>query len=300
MLASSQVYSETVFVTLEKDNALAVVDPIDGKLLKTVPVGQRPRGIVISRDHRHLCIAASDDDTIQVVDTNTFQVIVTLPSGEDPETFAMSPGGDRLYVANEDDSLITIIDIQAGKAVKKIPVGVEPEPVAVSPDEKWVAGASEATNMVLWIDRETLEVADNTLVEPRPRGLSFTADSQQLWVTSELGGSVSIKDVAVLGASMGGSAAGIAASQARPGEISRLILLSPVSIPSPEKMQTGRILYIASQKESGVSAIKAQFQRAPEPKQLILLNGRAHAQHIFKTDEKSRLTETIINFLQAD
>jgi len=34
--------AETVFVTLEKDNALAVVDPIAGKLIKTVNIGQRP------------------------------------------------------------------------------------------------------------------------------------------------------------------------------------------------------------------------------------------------------------------
>ena len=65
----------------------------------------------------------------------------------------------------------------------------------MSPDEKWVASASEATNMVHWINRKTLEVEDNTLVDPRPRGLSFTADSQQLWVTSEMGGTVSVLGV---------------------------------------------------------------------------------------------------------
>jgi len=46
--------AETVFVTLEKDNALAVVDPISGKLIKTVEIGQRPRGIAISPDENHV------------------------------------------------------------------------------------------------------------------------------------------------------------------------------------------------------------------------------------------------------
>lgn len=36
---SSNVFSETVFVTLEKDNALAIIDPASGNLLKTVPIG---------------------------------------------------------------------------------------------------------------------------------------------------------------------------------------------------------------------------------------------------------------------
>ncbi len=195
-LISFQVFSETVYVTLEKDNALAVIDPVAGKLLKTVAIGQRPRGIVLSKDQQHLYIATSDDDTIQVIDIKTLKPIGTLPSGEDPETFAINPGGEQLYVSNEDDSLVTVVDIKAAKAIKKIPVGVEPEPIVVSPDEKWVVSGSEATNMVHWINRKTLEVEHNTLVDPRPRGLSFTSDSQQLWVTSEMGGTVTVLDVA--------------------------------------------------------------------------------------------------------
>ncbi|WP_198245643.1 PQQ-dependent catabolism-associated beta-propeller protein [methane-oxidizing endosymbiont of Gigantopelta aegis] len=193
-LISSQVNAETVYVTLEKDNALAVVDPVAGKLLKTVAIGQRPRGIVLSKDRQQLYIATSDDDIIQIIDTQTLKPVGYLPSGEDPETFAINPAGDRLYVSNEDDSLVTVIDIKQAKAIKTIPVGVEPEPVAVSPDEKWVVSASEATNMVHWIKQETLTVEDNTLVDPRPRGLSFSADSQRLWVTSELGGTVTVLD----------------------------------------------------------------------------------------------------------
>jgi PQQ-dependent catabolism-associated beta-propeller protein len=193
-LISSQVNSETIYITLEKDNALAIVDPIAGKLLKTVAIGQRPRGIVLSKNQQQLYIASSDDDIIQVIDINTLKAIGTLPSGEDPETFAMNPSGDQLYVSNEDDSLITVIDINTAKAIKTIPVGVEPEPVTVSPDEKWVVSSSEATNMVHWINRKTLTVEDNTLVDPRPRGLSFSADSQRLWVTSEMGGTVTVLD----------------------------------------------------------------------------------------------------------
>ena len=196
MLISYSLHAETVFVTLEKDNALAVIDPVTGKLIKTVPLGQRPRGIVLSKDQKQLYIATSDDNTIQVIDINSLKQVGTLPSGEDPETFAMNPSGDYLYVSNEDDSLVTVIDIKQSKAIKTIAVGVEPEPITVSPDEKWVVSGSEATNMVHWINRQTLAIEDNTLVDPRPRGLSFTADSQQLWVTSELGGTVTILDVA--------------------------------------------------------------------------------------------------------
>jgi YVTN family beta-propeller protein len=35
---------------------------------------------------------------------------------------------------------------------------------------------------------------ENTLVDPRPRAVSFTADSQQLWATSEMAGTLTILD----------------------------------------------------------------------------------------------------------
>ncbi|MEE9328478.1 MAG: hypothetical protein V3U71_14430, partial [Cocleimonas sp.] len=88
LLASTQIFAETIFVTLEKDNALAIVDATSNKLIKTIPLGQRPRGIVLSKDQQQLYIATSDDNTIQIIDIETMKPVGTLPSGTDPETFA--------------------------------------------------------------------------------------------------------------------------------------------------------------------------------------------------------------------
>ena len=108
-----------------------------------------------------------------------------------------------------------------------------------------------------------------------------------------------VQQVAVLGASMGGGIAGEAATKAHAGEIVDLILLSPMPISNPEKMQADWFLYIATENEGGIETIKAQYQQAPEPKQIKLLKGNAHAQHIFKTAEKSALTQSIIRFLNT-
>jgi DNA-binding beta-propeller fold protein YncE len=67
------VHAETVFVTLEKDNALAIMNPTDGKLLKTISVGKRPRGIALSPDNKTLYIATSDDNTIKIFDAETLK-----------------------------------------------------------------------------------------------------------------------------------------------------------------------------------------------------------------------------------
>lgn len=104
------------------------------------------------------------------------------------------------------------------------------------------------------------------------------------------------RSVSVLGASMGGGAAARAAIAAEPGSIDKLILLSPVPVAHPEKIQ-GNKLFIASKDEPMAVRVKAQYRLASEPKQLQLIDGDAHAQHIFKTAQGAELEQIIVDFL---
>ena len=96
----------TVYVTNEKDNTVTVIDSEKMEVIKTVKVGQRPRGVILTKDHKWLLICASDDHSVQVFDARTMEYVKTLPSGPDPELFVLHPSGSPLYIANEDDNLV--------------------------------------------------------------------------------------------------------------------------------------------------------------------------------------------------
>ena len=68
-----------VFVSNEKGNSISVLDSDTMEVVKTIKVGQRPRGIAISNDGKFIFVCASDDDTIQIIDTATFEIVGTLP-----------------------------------------------------------------------------------------------------------------------------------------------------------------------------------------------------------------------------
>ncbi len=194
MAAIQGAEARTIFVSNEKGNSISIVDGDSLELIKEVPVGQRPRGIELGKDGRFLYICASDDDLIQVMDTETYQIVDNLPSGPDPELMVVSPDGKTIYVANEDDNLVTVVDIESGTIKAEIPVGVEPEGMAVSPDGKTIVNTSETTNMAHFIDAETMENIANVLVDQRPRFAEFTADGAEVWVSAEIGGTVSVID----------------------------------------------------------------------------------------------------------
>ena len=81
----SPLKAYTVYVTNEKDNTVSIIDSSKLEVVKTIKVGQRPRGITLSKDQKWLLICTSDDNTVQVWDTETLTFVKTLPSGPDPE-----------------------------------------------------------------------------------------------------------------------------------------------------------------------------------------------------------------------
>ncbi len=195
LLAAPTLHAETAYVSNEKDDTVSIIDLDTMKVTDTLNVGERPRGILFSKDYTKLYICASDSDTVQVMDLKTKQIIKELPSGEDPEQFALHPNDRHLYISNEDDALVTIVDTETSEVLAQIDVGVEPEGMAVSPDGKIAVNTSETTNMVHWIDTTTYQLIDNTLVDQRPRHVEFSKDSKILWASSEIGGTVSVINV---------------------------------------------------------------------------------------------------------
>src|ERR1700752_588268 len=81
------------YVSNEKSNTVSVIDTDKLAVVKTIKVGQRPRGIELTKDDKYCLVAVGDDDTIQMIDTKSGEVVATLPSGPDPELFILSPNG---------------------------------------------------------------------------------------------------------------------------------------------------------------------------------------------------------------
>ena len=196
LLAPFAAQAGEIWVSNEKDDTLSVIDIETLEVVRTIPTGERPRGITFSKDFSRLYICASDSDTVQVMDPETGEILHDLPSGEDPEQFVLHPDDRHLYIANEDDAITTVVDTETRKVVAQIDVGIEPEGMAISPDGKIAITTSETTNMAHWIDTETQELFANTLVDSRPRHAEFVKGGTEMWVSSEIGGTITVFDVA--------------------------------------------------------------------------------------------------------
>ncbi|MGH9939648.1 MAG: hypothetical protein ACREAM_25690, partial [Blastocatellia bacterium] len=86
-------------------------------------------------------------------------------------------------------------------------------------------------------------------------------------------------------------------------EIDRLVLLAHSPIDKPGQIK-GRKLFILTRDDANdaglrLPRIREQYEKATDPKELVILEGSAHAQFIFATDQGERLMAEILRFLSA-
>src|SRR3984957_5232274 len=117
-----------IYVTNEVSGNMSVIDSGTSKVLATIPLGKRPRGIHASPDQKTLYIALSgtpiagpdvDESTlpppdktadgIGVFDVQQNKVVRTIHGGSDAENFDVRHDGKQLYISNEDISAVSII-----------------------------------------------------------------------------------------------------------------------------------------------------------------------------------------------
>jgi pimeloyl-ACP methyl ester carboxylesterase len=111
------------------------------------------------------------------------------------------------------------------------------------------------------------------------------------------------RTVSIVGGSMGGAAAGDASIESKPGEIDRIVMLGAAPNEPAEKLKSPMLIIVARDDTSGdgprLPGIQKQYDKAPQPKKIVILPGSAHAQYLFQTDQADRVMQEILRFLNA-
>jgi YVTN family beta-propeller protein len=205
--------SYRVLVTNERGGTLSVIDGVSRRLLSTVPLGKRPRGLKVSPDGRLLYVALSGSpiagpnvdesklppadkgaDGIGVVDLAALKLLHILRGVSDPEQLAVSADGKHLYIASEDTGRAIVMDAVSGKQLASLAVGGEPEGVTLSPNGRFVYVTSEEHHQVAVIDTSSNKVAATVTVGQRPRFTEFSDDGALAFVSGENDGSITVID----------------------------------------------------------------------------------------------------------
>ena len=170
-----------IYVTLSRNNSLAVVNVNDPKEIIQIPVGIAPYGVILASTHKAYVsnwggrrphegeatyntsgsqvlvdpkTGIANNGTVSVIDLDRNIEEKSIEVGLHPAGMVLSPAHDKLYVACANSDIISVIDTKIDLVIdtisvhfqKDIPFGSAPNALAISPDGKYLFVANGTEN----------------------------------------------------------------------------------------------------------------------------------------------------------
>jgi len=174
---------KTGYVTLSRNNTLATVDMVNGKMTREIPVGVAPYDVILSVDEQTAYVSdwggrhperyersatSAGTDTlvdkrgvacsgvVSIVDLKEGRETGQIETGLHPCDMELSRDGRLLYVANANSDTISVIDLQQKKVVetitvrpdKSLPFGSAPNGLKLSKNGKMLYAANGGNNAI--------------------------------------------------------------------------------------------------------------------------------------------------------
>jgi YVTN family beta-propeller protein len=134
---------------------VAVIDPREDKVLKTIRVGKDPWRIYLSHDGKYAITPNNGDQTISIIDLQAGKVAATLEAGENMTGVNFAQG--KAFVISSTSGFVYVYDMNALRPAGRIKIGTNVQLETATTDTKdeklYLADSTE--NAVVIIDAKT-------------------------------------------------------------------------------------------------------------------------------------------------
>ena len=126
------------FVSLSKEDRVAVIDPASRKLVRKVTVGTVPIQLYATPDSRLLLVAnqgtrGKPGKTVSMIDLGSFKSVATIETGPGAHGVMIDREGRRAFVTKTYADTVSVVDVALRKVIGTVPVGRGPNGVSATP-----------------------------------------------------------------------------------------------------------------------------------------------------------------------
>jgi YVTN family beta-propeller protein len=180
---------------------VAVVETATDRVLRTIPLTERPSGLALAADGSRLYVTGGvAAGKVFVVDTRQGTVLETLAAGHTPVAPVLSRDGNTLFVCNRFSNMVSVHDLKTKAVPTRIPASREPIAAGLSADGKWLfvanmlpAGPADSGDVAAEVT--VIDTAVRRAEKPirlpdgssGVRGLCLSPDGRYVYVTHTLG-----------------------------------------------------------------------------------------------------------------
>jgi YVTN family beta-propeller protein len=202
-----------IYVSVEGNNTLAVVDAKTLAMIKSIPLSGRPNNVTISKDARKVYVAiAAQPGAVEVIDTTSLTSIKKIPTRGAEHNVYVTPDGKYLVAGSVGGRNVTIFDTATDQEVwTMFDRGVRPIAFDTNPDgstRNMYVELSDFHGVVVVDFKERKEITRITLPEVPPEkrntgplnaapahGIGVMPDGKSLWVCSRLNSHVYVYSI---------------------------------------------------------------------------------------------------------
>lgn len=145
-------FREYAYITNGQSGTVTILDAINMRLDRELPVGQNPVAVASSSTRNEVYVvnsgATGGQGSISVIDAENNSVAATIPVHRQPVSIELDPAGKLAYVANSGSNSISVLDLDARREMAVIPAGEEPVSARIAPDAKSLVVANRRGNSV--------------------------------------------------------------------------------------------------------------------------------------------------------
>lgn len=124
-------------------------------VLRTIPVGNQPKGVAVNQDTHQVYVALLGENRIARVLPDSDYHVDFGYTGNSPNQIAVNPNTNRIYVTDRDSNDVIFLDGSLLTKIKTVPVGKHPWGIAVRP-------ASDEILVANWDSSSLTDIDGNT------------------------------------------------------------------------------------------------------------------------------------------
>ena len=184
-------YREYAYVTNGGSDTVTVLDVVNVRVDRELPVGRNPVAVAASATRNEVYVvnagAADANGSVSVIDAEHNSVVATIPLHRQPVSIDLDADGKLAYVANSGSNSVSVVDLNARRESAQIGAGEEPVAARLAPDGKTLAVANRRGNSVTLIDIASRKVRAVFEGCPGAAGVVILADSSKVFVPCSAG-----------------------------------------------------------------------------------------------------------------
>jgi YVTN family beta-propeller protein len=135
---------------------VSVIDTQTNRTVRTVPTGQYPTGVAVTRDGASVYVANEVSNNVTVINTRSGATEAVIPAAN-PVGMTTSPDGLWVYVTDVSSGKLTVIDNRTRRVTSTVSVGAIPFNAAATDHAIYVV--DQGANTLAVIDPRTLKIS---------------------------------------------------------------------------------------------------------------------------------------------